>query len=362
LGQAQTLLDCGCGTGHFVNRLASMFPALNITAIDIDPYLLKIAEETTKAHREQISILAGSICSIPLPENSFDLVISRLVLEHLPDPLAALVEVLRVVKPGGVAFFADNDFDYHVQTFPLVAELSDFYRAYCDARTGEGGNPRIGRQLPVLMRKAGFVDVDLELVCAHNALVGDEAFSRSEGSGIPLQLVRTGYFASERYDALAANWSAMLSEPEHCIVRELFVGMGRKPTPEQAAIIGTTGAVSLQPASTRSSSDLMASLREGKLREGLIGGVAELLDVNPENIQMDATLGDLGIDSVSSVMLRNRITNELHVTIPPADYLFCHSLNEILAFIEPRVLLDSSSVPLGAERSAPVSGFEEGEL
>ena len=108
LGQAQTLLDCGCGTGHFVNRLASMFPALNITAIDIDPYLLKIAEETTKAHREQISILAGSICSIPLPENSFDLVISRLVLEHLPDPLAAHEGGTRPSRgPPGLGEMAD---------------------------------------------------------------------------------------------------------------------------------------------------------------------------------------------------------------------------------------------------------------
>jgi aspartate racemase len=53
-----------------------------------------------------------------LPDESFDFVIARLVLEHLPDPLAALKEVLRVLKVGCRAVFIDNDFDLHERTWP----------------------------------------------------------------------------------------------------------------------------------------------------------------------------------------------------------------------------------------------------
>lgn len=50
-----------------------------------------------------IEFLRGSIYEIPLPENAFDAVFSSAVLEHLQEPVLALKEILRVLKPGGIA-------------------------------------------------------------------------------------------------------------------------------------------------------------------------------------------------------------------------------------------------------------------
>jgi ubiquinone/menaquinone biosynthesis C-methylase UbiE len=74
------------------------------------------------------------------------------VLEHLPDPIKAIQEALRIIKPGGKAVFVDNDLTMHIMTHPHIPELGELYHAYCQSREVEGGNPKIGRELPTLLK------------------------------------------------------------------------------------------------------------------------------------------------------------------------------------------------------------------
>lgn len=105
-------------------------------------------------------------------DNSFDFVIARMVLEHLPNPLDAVKEVYRVLKTAEKGVFIENDFDMHLRAHPDIAELTELYEAYCRCRVSDGGNPRIGRKLPGLLLEAGFSNVDLEIVGAHNRVLG----------------------------------------------------------------------------------------------------------------------------------------------------------------------------------------------
>jgi SAM-dependent methyltransferase len=130
------------------------FP-LKVTAIEIDPFLVAYAkdylspkDQLSQKHIHQCEILQSSLIDTGLAANSFDFAITRLVLEHLPDPVGAIQEVLRIVKPGGKAVFVDNDFNMYLMTHPHIAELGELYDAYCQSRETEGGNPKIGRELP----------------------------------------------------------------------------------------------------------------------------------------------------------------------------------------------------------------------
>jgi SAM-dependent methyltransferase len=163
-----------------------------------------------------------------LPENMYDFAITRMVIEHLPDPINAVKEVHRLLKPGKKAVFIDNDFEMHLMTYPPIPELRELYDAYCHARCSEGGNPKIGRELPFILKKVGFSNIDFEVISAHSVIVGDDVFFKSQGIGIPSKLVRDGYLSSKMLGKISVQWRNIIKEKNHAIIRQLYMGIGEK--------------------------------------------------------------------------------------------------------------------------------------
>lgn len=89
------MLDVGAGDGHFASLL---FP--DGVDVGIDPS----AESLQEAARLGIyrQLLVASACELPFPDESFASIISNCVLEHIPDLGAALDEIARVLRPGGL--------------------------------------------------------------------------------------------------------------------------------------------------------------------------------------------------------------------------------------------------------------------
>jgi len=91
----KTLLDGGCGTGWFTKKAVERNAI--VTSLDIAPKLVEI----TKKKCPNITGVEGSLLELPFDDNSFDYVISSDVIEHTPNPLDAVKELIRVLKPGG---------------------------------------------------------------------------------------------------------------------------------------------------------------------------------------------------------------------------------------------------------------------
>jgi ubiquinone/menaquinone biosynthesis C-methylase UbiE len=229
LRDGMSIAELGSGPGFLTEKMLTAFPHLKVTAIEIDPLLVAYAKDYLSSKKLEYKIIQSSLMDTGLAANSFDFAITRLVLEHLPDPVGAIQEVLRIVKPGGKAVFVDNDFNMHIMTHPHIAELRELYDAYCQSREAEGGNPKIGRELPVLLKKAGFAKVNFEVICAHSEVVGDELFLASEGIGIPSKLVQDGFLSSKVLAKIAVEWRNMLKSANHSILRQLYMASGEKP-------------------------------------------------------------------------------------------------------------------------------------
>ena len=163
-----------------------------------------------------------------LPDNKYDFAIIRLVLEHLPEPVKAIQEVFRVLKSGGKAVVIDNDFEMHIMTYPHIPELRELYEAYSKARYAEGGNPKIGRELPDMLSQGGFSNICFEVLNAHSSIVGVENFFESEGIGIPIKLVKDGFLSSKVLGRVSVGWTNMLKEKNHSIIRQLYMAIGEK--------------------------------------------------------------------------------------------------------------------------------------
>jgi ubiquinone/menaquinone biosynthesis C-methylase UbiE len=101
LRPGERVLDVACGTG-VVARLASarVGPSGAVAGLDINPAMLAVARSAT-ASGTPIEWHEASAESIPLPDESFDVVLCQLGLQFVPDKAAALGEMRRVLVPGG---------------------------------------------------------------------------------------------------------------------------------------------------------------------------------------------------------------------------------------------------------------------
>lgn len=92
------VLDVACGTGVLTRAAASRAgPSGAVTGLDLNPGMLAVAARLSPTLRWQ----QGSAEALPFPNQSFDAVVSQFGLMFVPDPAAALREMMRVLVPGG---------------------------------------------------------------------------------------------------------------------------------------------------------------------------------------------------------------------------------------------------------------------
>ena len=153
------ILDAGCGPGTITVGLAQLFPASEIVGIDPDAGRLERAKKhaadqcVTNVRFEQADIFA-----LPFPDASFDAALTHAVLEHLKEPVAALRELRRVLKPGGVLGARDSEHvsDHVAPQNPLLLRIPELLRRL---RIHDGVDPNTGSSLRGLLNAAGFVRV-----------------------------------------------------------------------------------------------------------------------------------------------------------------------------------------------------------
>jgi ubiquinone/menaquinone biosynthesis C-methylase UbiE len=100
-----SLLDVGGSTGIIDNYLSNFFG--KVTGIDIDEAAIRHATETYR--KENLEFLAADALNLPFADESFDVVICSQVYEHVPDPDKMFEEIFRVLRRGGVCYFAANN-------------------------------------------------------------------------------------------------------------------------------------------------------------------------------------------------------------------------------------------------------------
>lgn len=96
------LLNVGGSTGIIDNHLADHFG--NVTGIDIDEPAIRHAQDNYRRHN--LEFYVADAMALPFGDSCFDVVISSHVYEHVPDPHRMFAEIHRVLKPGGVCYFA----------------------------------------------------------------------------------------------------------------------------------------------------------------------------------------------------------------------------------------------------------------
>jgi SAM-dependent methyltransferase len=159
LSSGATLLDVGCGPGTITADLATIVTPARVTALEVTDAALELARsEITRRGLTNVDFRTGDVHALDFADDTFDVVHAHQVLQHVADPVAALREMRRVTKPGGIV--AVRDSDYAAFTWwPPLPELDEWLALYEKVARGNGGEPNAGRRLLAWSHAAGFTDV-----------------------------------------------------------------------------------------------------------------------------------------------------------------------------------------------------------
>lgn len=214
-----SLLDVGCGPGTITVDLARRVAPGRVVGIDRSADVTAQAATHASEQGVEVQFQAGDVYALDFADGAFDVVHAHQVLQHLGDPVAALREMRRVTRLGGVVAARDSDYSCFSWA-PLDPRLDRWLEIYRTVARRNTAEPDAGRFLKKWALDAGFTDVqatsstwtyaDAE-ACAWWA---DLWADRITISPLAEQAVAYGIAEHAELDDIAAAWHAWAVQPD----------------------------------------------------------------------------------------------------------------------------------------------------
>lgn len=162
------ILEIGCGPGALSQSLNRWYPNASITGIDRDIQFIEFAKQNSP----NLSFLVGDATNLPFEDESFDVVISYTVQEHI-EPSKFFGEQFRVLKPNGVCLVLSVRRGINIKA-PFISEESEFEKEIYGRKEIEKSYEEIHKkhgigaysltelELPQTMAKYGFKGISTE--------------------------------------------------------------------------------------------------------------------------------------------------------------------------------------------------------
>ena len=153
------VLDFGCGPGTISVGLARAVDPGEVHGVDMEESQIELARAAAEAGgHKNAKFHVGDVTSLPFGDNSFDVAHCHAVLMHVPDTSAALAEVKRVLRPGGIIASRET---VVASCFaePTTDTLRSGWTVFGNLIAANGGHPQMGRELKNYLVEAGFIDV-----------------------------------------------------------------------------------------------------------------------------------------------------------------------------------------------------------
>ncbi len=215
-----SILDVGCGPGTITIDLAARVAPGRVIGVDVAEDAITAAQ---KLASETVDFHVADAYALEYEDDSFDIVHAHQVLQHLTDPVAALREWRRVVKPGGVV--AARDSIYSSKNWypkdPMLDRWLELYHQLTDANNAEDD---AGVFLPHWAAEAGFDDVAFSGSMwayadpASREWWGGLWADRARYSSFATQSIEYGLTTAEELEEIAAAWHRWAAHPTSSFV------------------------------------------------------------------------------------------------------------------------------------------------
>ena len=212
-----SVLDVGCGPGTITADLAALVAPGAVLGIDTSDQV--IAEAAALGGGDNLAFAVGDVERLAFADDSFDVVHAHQVLQHLADPVAALREMRRVCRPGGVV--AARDADYAAMAwYPRLPALDDWMTLYQRVARSNAAEPDGGRHLRHWAHRAGFDEVSSSGSAWCYADDTDRQWwgglwaDRVVASGFAEQALDRGFADASQLAALEQGWREWAADPD----------------------------------------------------------------------------------------------------------------------------------------------------
>lgn len=232
------LLDVGSGLGQLTRAMArSAAPTAHVIGIERSLAQLTEAQRQAAAagESELVEFRQGDALNFPLHEDewgSFDLVHTRFLLEHVPEPLAVVQAMVRAAHPGGRIILEDDDHDL-LRLWPQPSGFKDLWQAYMHSYDHLGNDPIVGRRLVSLLAEAGAQPVRNTLIffgsCAGEPYFAGYAENLIEViNGARETVTQAGLIPAAAFDAAIADLRAWCQRTDAAIWYAMSWAEGRR--------------------------------------------------------------------------------------------------------------------------------------
>ncbi len=237
-----SVLDVGCGLGILSLELAGNLP-VNVRGIDIEARFVAHANELRRRLDDQgyfaegatVRFSEGDIHALEVPDDSIDLLFVRELLQFLPDPLAAVRELFRVVRPGRFVCLGDIDDQLYITWPPPSPAQERLVSAFTALHRQRGGDRHAGRKLSTYLNRAGFVVDSIVVLPEAQHRIVDARDSERALILAQLRAARGGIVGSAAMteSEFDTDIAALDSEPAHEEFRmnARIIVLARKPAP-----------------------------------------------------------------------------------------------------------------------------------
>lgn len=197
-----SVVDCGCGPGSITADIAAMVAPGRAVGVDIEQSQVAAARELVATRGlSNVTFEVGSVYELPFDVASFDVAVACYVIEHLSEPVRALSELRRVLRPGGIVAVKDP---YYAATRiePRTELVNRAFELIAEVAVRGGASYGYAPRLRALLLEAGF----------HRATAGAsvEAFGSELDTPVPAsvmihQLREPGFRATAIAEGLASE-------------------------------------------------------------------------------------------------------------------------------------------------------------
>ncbi|HWE81637.1 MAG TPA: methyltransferase domain-containing protein [Gaiellaceae bacterium] len=223
------VLDVGCGSGTMTAAASATYPECEFVAVDRSDARVRVAAEALSAFENATATL-GWAEELPFDDESFDLVWTRFLLEHVPDKGQVVAELARVTRPGGRLLLQDLDGQL-VNHYPPDPLLEVQLTRALAILGGSGFDPNVGRKLHSLLYNAGLHELDVRIEPYHTIIGAIEPRARRRWK-LKLAIAadaleEAGY---SRVAEGAERLLAYLDREDTSTFSHLFTACGTKPS------------------------------------------------------------------------------------------------------------------------------------
>jgi SAM-dependent methyltransferase len=214
------LLDVGCGPGTITADLARLVAPGSVIGLDASGEVLAEARAlAAQSGPPAASFELGSVFDLPFEDGRFDVVHAHQVLQHVGDPVAALTEMRRVCRPGGIVAARDSDYPSFT-FFPTEPDLARAITAYGELTKVNGATWDAGRRLLAWANQVGFTSVVSSASTWCFATPEDRTWwgglwaDRFTESSMAAQLLRHGIAKAQDLASFADGWRRWAASPD----------------------------------------------------------------------------------------------------------------------------------------------------